>query len=85
MASLLLALALAAGVMAQDATISAMTDVPEWGVDSAMQLSLFTARGDQLPLQYIVMPLTQSLGLNQSDLARGVSSLGNTWKEQEIC
>jgi len=79
MASLLLTVALALGaglpttVMAQDATIAAMTDVPEWGVDSAMQLSLFTAVGDPLPLQYIVMPLTQSLGLNQSDLARGVS------------
>jgi hypothetical protein len=73
MASLLLVLACTLpAVMAQRPTIEAKLEVPSWGVDSAMQLSLYSAGGAPLPIQYTVMPLTQSLGLNQTDLARGV-------------
>jgi hypothetical protein len=73
MASLLLVLACTmSAVMAQTATVTSLIDIPEWGSDSAMQLSLSTAGGEPVPLTYTVMPLTQSLGLNQTDTTRGV-------------
>ncbi|WYZ37507.1 hypothetical protein EsH8_II_001013 [Colletotrichum jinshuiense] len=60
----------AAAVMAQAATITAENEIPTWGEKSAMQMALTTA-GGTVPLTFIVMPSTESLGLNQSEVARG--------------
>lgn len=69
-----LACAAAAAALAtvNAATIAAQNDIPSWSEKSAMQLSLSSAGGDVVPLTFIVMPSTESLGLNQSDVARGV-------------
>ncbi|KAM0282560.1 hypothetical protein ACHAQH_002928 [Verticillium albo-atrum] len=69
---LLAALAGAVGVTAAQApTITAQNDVPDWAAESTMQLSLASAGGEVMPLDYTIMPSTQSLGLNQSEVARG--------------
>lgn len=52
---------------------SAEYDTPEWATDNAMQLTLSSRRGGDSPLQYTVIPLTESLGLNESDRYREVS------------
>ncbi|KAM0329128.1 hypothetical protein ACHAQA_004424 [Verticillium albo-atrum] len=68
-------LAVLAGAVATSAaqvpTITAQNDVPDWAAESTMQLSLASAGGEVLPLDYTIMPSTQSLGLNQSEVARG--------------
>ncbi|KAF9870116.1 hypothetical protein CkaCkLH20_12350 [Colletotrichum karsti] len=71
--SLLRGLACAAAVFgtAHAATISAQDEIPSWLKNSAMQLMLASAGGDVLPLTFIIMPSTQNLGLNQSDVVRG--------------
>lgn len=86
MASLLLrVLACAAvGVMAQAATITPENDIPSWSERSAMQMSLSTA-GGTVPLSFIVMPSTESLGLNQSDVVRGVRNLPPPGRAAQNC
>ena len=69
----LLASALSVASVAADmATISAMGDVPDWQTISAMTLTVSAPGAPTIPLKYTVVPLTTSLGLNQSELARGV-------------
>ncbi|KAJ0161209.1 E3 ubiquitin-protein ligase SDIR1 [Colletotrichum tanaceti] len=72
MASMLLrSLACAAVVAVSHAvTITPENEIPSWSQRSAMQMSLSTTVG-ALPLTFIVMPSTESLGLNQTDRARG--------------
>ncbi|TDZ34711.1 Receptor-like proteiny region, transmembrane domain- and RING domain-containing protein 2 [Colletotrichum spinosum] len=65
------ACAVAAVATAHAATISAQSDIPSWRQKSAMQLALSSAAGDVVPLTFIVMPSTESLGLNQTDVVRG--------------
>lgn len=64
----------AAIVAAQVPSISPENEVPIWAADSTMQLSLSSMRGDVLPLDYTVIPSTENLGLNQTEIARGVQS-----------
>ena len=59
-------------IMAQSPSITPQDAVPQWGEDSAMLLSMFTAGGDILPFTYTVVPLTQNQGLNQTETARKV-------------
>ncbi|KAF5524890.1 E3 ubiquitin-protein ligase SDIR1 [Colletotrichum aenigma] len=75
-----LACAAAAAALAtvNAATIAAQNDIPSWSEKSAMQLSLSSAGGDVVPLTFIVMPSTESLGLNQSDVARGTIKIEGT-------
>ncbi|CRK30839.1 hypothetical protein BN1723_014428 [Verticillium longisporum] len=61
----------AVAAAAQAPTITAQNDVPDWAAESTMQLSLSSAGGEVMPLDYTIMPSTQSLGLNQSEVARG--------------
>ncbi|OLN95275.1 E3 ubiquitin-protein ligase [Colletotrichum chlorophyti] len=63
--------AAAAAVTAQAVSITPQNEIPSWSEKSAMQMSLSSAAGDVVPLTFIVMPSTESLGLNQSDVARG--------------
>ncbi|KAJ0298910.1 hypothetical protein COL5a_011817 [Colletotrichum fioriniae] len=65
------------GVMAQAATITPENDIPSWSERSAMQMSLSTA-GGTVPLSFIVMPSTENLGLNQSDVVRGAVRIEGT-------
>lgn len=67
-----LACAAAAFGTAHAATITAQNDIPSWSEKSAMQLMLSSSGGDVVPLAFIVMPSTENLGLNQSDVVRGV-------------
>ncbi|KAL0940716.1 E3 ubiquitin-protein ligase [Colletotrichum truncatum] len=79
--SMLLGLALAAAATfnsARAATITSQNDIPSWGQKSAMQLQLSSAAGDVVPLTFIVIPSTQSLGLNQSELVRGAIRIEGT-------
>lgn len=46
----------------------AEAEVPDWAIDSAMQLSLSTKEG----LQFTVLPLTENLGLNDSGRVQDV-------------
>lgn len=78
--SLLLLLVLDASlVLGQDGTISVFTaaqgDVPDWASTNALTMMLNTRPGGQLPIQFTVIPLTQSLGLNGSDTALTVCLL----------
>lgn len=52
-----------------------MTEVLDWQRKSEMQMLISASEGDPVPLSYTVIPLTTNLGLNESQLARGV---GNT-------
>ncbi|ROT40286.1 hypothetical protein SODALDRAFT_92952 [Sodiomyces alkalinus F11] len=67
----LLVAANAAVVAAQVPSISPENEVPPWAADSTMQLSLSSTGGDVLPLDYTVIPSTENLGLNQSEVVRG--------------
>ncbi|CAM1504202.1 Fc.00g017930.m01.CDS01 [Cosmosporella sp. VM-42] len=69
MASILVALVCAiTSVVADDeVTTSAETDVPEWASANAMWLTLSTS-----PTQFTVIPLTGSMGLNESDVSRNI-------------
>ena len=58
---------------------SAEYDTPEWATDNAMQLTLSSRDGGDSPLQYTVIPLTESLGLNESDRYREVSLRSELW------
>ncbi|OHF00408.1 hypothetical protein CORC01_04389 [Colletotrichum orchidophilum] len=79
MASLLLQILACAvvSVMAQAVTITPENEIPSWSEKSAMQMSLSTA-GGTVPLSFIVMPLTENLGLNQSDVVRGAVRIEGT-------
>ncbi|KAF6831122.1 E3 ubiquitin-protein ligase [Colletotrichum plurivorum] len=74
-----LAGAAVAATMVRAATITPENDIPTWGVKSSMQLSLTSAGGDVVPLTFIVMPSTESLGLNQSEIARGAIKVEGTF------
>lgn len=50
-----------------------MTEVLDWQRKSEMQLLISASEGDPVPLSYTVIPLTTNLGLNESQLVRGVS------------
>ncbi|KAK1988306.1 hypothetical protein LZ30DRAFT_745213 [Colletotrichum cereale] len=67
----------AAVVMAQAITIAPENDVPAWSERSAMQMSLST-NGGAVPLTFIVMPSTERLGLNQTDIVRGAIRIEGT-------
>jgi len=70
---LLVAILSAVSASAENATITPMErPLFMWQRDSAMTLEITATDGDALPLQYTVIPLTASLGLNQSELDRGV-------------
>lgn len=51
-----------------------MKDVLDWQRKSEMQLLIRASEGDPVPLTYTVIPLTTNLGLNESQLTRGVSN-----------
>ncbi|KAH7155250.1 hypothetical protein B0J13DRAFT_437522 [Dactylonectria estremocensis] len=55
-----------------DVISTAEKDVPEWAAISAMQLTLTNSNGKWSPLQFTVLPLTDSLGLNGTQTDRGV-------------
>ncbi|KZL84839.1 ring finger domain-containing protein [Colletotrichum incanum] len=67
----------AAVVMAQAATITPENEVPSWTEKSAMQMSLSTT-GGAVPLTFIVIPSTERLGLNQTDIVRGAIRIEGT-------
>lgn len=50
-----------------------MNEVLDWQRKSEMQMLISASEGDPVPLSYTVIPLTTNLGLNESQLARGVS------------
>ncbi|KND94299.1 Protein goliath [Tolypocladium ophioglossoides CBS 100239] len=68
--SLLFTLLCAVAVVAADggATTSAQQDVPQWASNNALQLTLSTQPG----LQFTTIPITENLGLNESDRTRGI-------------
>jgi hypothetical protein len=74
MASLLLLVAgVMSGVSAQ-ASVFPMDSVPDWELNSGMTLQIAAPDAvGALPLTYTVVPLTSSLGLNQTDRTRSVS------------
>ncbi|GKT49363.1 E3 ubiquitin-protein ligase SDIR1 [Colletotrichum spaethianum] len=75
---LLRTLACAAAVaMAQAVTIAPENEIPWWSEKSAMQMSMSTA-GGAVPLTFIVMPSTERLGLNQTDIVRGAIRIEGT-------
>lgn len=67
-----LLVALAGATLAAAALIKPENDVPSWASDSTMQLSLSSSRGSLLPVDYNIVPLTENLGLNGSEVVRGV-------------
>lgn len=54
-----------------------MMEVYSWQKDSEMQLSISESNGVIVPLTYTVIPLTTNLGLNESQVSRGVSHMAN--------
>lgn len=69
LSSLLVLLLVGAPFYADGATTSAEKNVPEWASNNALQLTLSTKPG----LQFTTIPLTENLGLNESQSTRGVS------------
>lgn len=52
-----------------------MNEVLDWQRKSEMQMLIYASDGDPVPLSYTVIPLTTNLGLNESELVRGVSDI----------
>ncbi|KAH6688352.1 RING-7 protein [Plectosphaerella plurivora] len=76
MVSILGGLTLAlAGLATAASLIVPENDVPSWASDSTMQLSLSSNKGSILPVDYNIVPLTQNLGLNGSEVVRGAIKL----------
>lgn len=50
-----------------DATTSAELDVPQWTLSNTLVLNLSTSPGEWLPQQFAIVPLTENLGLNESE------------------
>lgn len=72
-----LALAFASRLATVCADLAETYPVPaarDWEVNSAMQMSVSASEGDVVPLFYAVIPLTTTLGLNQSQISRGVTN-----------
>ncbi|KAK1597710.1 uncharacterized protein LY79DRAFT_666527 [Colletotrichum navitas] len=67
----------AAFVVAQAVTIASENAVPVWSQKSSMEMSLWT-KGGALPLTFTVMPSTERLGLNQTDIVRGAIRIEGT-------
>lgn len=55
-----------------------MNEVLDWQRKSEMQMLIYASDGDPVPLSYTVIPLTTNLGLNESELVRGVSDISPT-------
>lgn len=55
-----------------------MNEVLDWQRKSEMQMLIYASEGDPVPLSYTVIPLTTNLGLNESQLVRGVSDVSPT-------
>ncbi|KAK7397840.1 hypothetical protein QQX98_012788 [Neonectria punicea] len=68
----ILACAFTAVLADDDVTTSPQQDVPEWASLSGMQLTLSTSDGHWSPLQFAVIPLTTSIGLNDTARNRGI-------------
>ncbi|RCI16378.1 hypothetical protein L249_2454, partial [Ophiocordyceps polyrhachis-furcata BCC 54312] len=81
-APLLIALVffLCASLAAAAATTSAEKDVPLWASNNALQLTLSTKPG----LQFTTIPLTENLGLNESDHVRGVVRIYGALKPANV-
>ncbi|KAJ9141845.1 Ring finger domain protein [Pleurostoma richardsiae] len=60
------------------ATTYSMAKVLDWQKQSVMQLAITGQDGVSVPLTYSVIPLTASLGLNESDVVRGTISIRGT-------
>ncbi|KAF4510819.1 hypothetical protein G6O67_002682 [Ophiocordyceps sinensis] len=71
LSSLLVLLLVGAPFYADGATTSAEKNVPEWASNNALQLTLSTKPG----LQFTTIPLTENLGLNESQSTRGIISI----------
>lgn len=54
-------------------------EVYSWQKASEMQLSILESNGLMVPLTYTVIPLTTSMGLNESQVSRGVSYTVSTF------
>ncbi|RDA94792.1 hypothetical protein CP533_4264 [Ophiocordyceps camponoti-saundersi (nom. inval.)] len=69
-----------ASLAAAAATTSAEKDVPQWASNNALQLTLSTKPG----LQFTTIPLTENLGLNESDHVRGVVRIYGSLKPVNV-
>ncbi|KAG6025027.1 hypothetical protein E4U41_001625 [Claviceps citrina] len=74
--SVLLAVVFASGlVLGQDEAVTVFTsahqDVPEWAAPNALDLNLTTQPGGPVGVQFTVIPLTASIGLNGTGTVRG--------------
>ena len=72
MGALLLAFLSVLSVVSADASIYPMSKVPDWQTKSEMQLAITAQDANPVALTYTVIPLTSSLGLNESEVVRGV-------------
>ena len=76
--ALSLAVASVRCAIAEMAGTYTMNEVLDWQRKSEMQMLISASEGDPVPLSYTVIPLTTNLGLNESQLARGVSGITPT-------
>ncbi|KAH8888217.1 hypothetical protein GQ53DRAFT_767721 [Thozetella sp. PMI_491] len=68
---LVIAGVLCAVAVAEDAAIFSMANVQDWQRASTMKLSLAPEEGGAIQVSYDVIPLTTTLGLNQTERTRG--------------
>lgn len=60
---------------AEDARIASMPDAPAWQLDSLMHLQLTAPETEAAQLTYSVYPLTETAGLNLTEMLRSVRLL----------
>ena len=58
--------------LAENASVRPEDTLPEWQEEASMTMRMGTVGDVQDPVDYVVVPLTESLGLNGSETARGV-------------
>lgn len=78
MGALLLAFLSVLSVVSADASIYPMSKVPDWQTKSEMQLAITAQDANPVALTYTVIPLTSSLGLNESEVVRGTIVISGT-------
>lgn len=71
--ALALAIANVKSVVCGSVETYTLNEVSSWQKASEMQLSILESNVAIAPLIYTVIPLTQNVGLNESQVSRGVS------------
>jgi hypothetical protein len=71
-------------VLAERATVRPEDDIPEWQEKSSLTMRMGTVGDVQDPIDYVVVPLTETLGLNGTERTRGVCPFPYLLPSQDV-